>query len=258
LNATGGVALLVAAALVAGCGSEEPVATTVGPGTEPQDVEAAPSARPPAPETSISLDVPKGTYPAIWVREGQAVEMRTEPGAREVVGRFGDRSQFGSASVFGVVDQRGKWAGVTTTLLPNNELGWIRLDPDRVDAGWTPYSVTVDLSERTASLLDRGRERLSFPVTIGAPESPTPTGRFSVTDTFVGLRSAAYGCCALAISATQPQLPSGWLGGRTIAIHGTAGPLGVAASHGCVRATDGDVAKLVRSVPLGTPVFIRA
>ena len=62
----------------------------------------------------------------------------------------------------------------------------------------------------------------------------------------------------MALSATQPNLPSGWLGGRRIAIHGTSGPLGVAASHGCVRAADDDVAKLIDAVPLGTPVFIRA
>jgi lipoprotein-anchoring transpeptidase ErfK/SrfK len=99
---------------------------------------------------------------------------------------------------------------------------------------------------------------VSFPVTVGAPASATPTGRLSVTDAFTGLDSAAYGCCALALSATQPNLPSGWLGGRTIAIHGTSGPLGVAASHGCIRAADDSVAKLVRIVPLGTPVLIQA
>ena len=48
------------------------------------------------------------------------------------------------------------------------------------------------------------------------------SGRFAVTDTFRGeLNEAAYGCCALALSATQPSLPSGWFGGNRIAIHGT-------------------------------------
>ncbi|MET0927105.1 MAG: L,D-transpeptidase [Solirubrobacterales bacterium] len=52
-------------------------------------------------------------------------------------------------------------------------------------------------------------------------------------------------------------MPSGWLGGNRIAIHGTSGPLGIAASHGCVRAADDEVAALIDKVPLGTPVFIR-
>ncbi len=103
-----------------------------------------------------------------------------------------------------------------------------------------------------------GESRFEFPVTVGAPGSDTPTGHFAVTDTFTDLDSAAYGCCAVALTANQPDLPSGWLGGERIAIHGTSGPLGVAASHGCVRAADDDVAKLIRRVPLGTPVFVRA
>ena len=184
--------------------------------------------------------------------------MRTEPGGGAKVAAIGRKTEFGSPSVFGVADQKGHWAGVSTAMLPNGTLGWIKLDPARIEGGWTRYSVVVDLSDRQAALLVGERRKLAFPVTVGAPGSETPTGRFAVTDTFTDLESAAYGCCALALSATQPNLPSGWLGGRRIAIHGTGGPLGVAASHGCVRAADPDVAKLVRTIPLGTPVFIRA
>jgi len=240
-----------AAVSIAGCGGDEPPRTTA-------DLEAAPSAEPPPAETTLSLDVPRGAYPVIWVRAGQEVEMRTEPGGGEVVEQIGRRTSFGSPSVFGVVDRDGEWAGVTTTLLPNGRRGWIRLDPARLGAGWTRYSIDVDLSERSASLLDGEQVQLSFSVTVGAPGTETPTGRYAVTDTFTDLDSAAYGCCALALSATQPNVPSGWLGGRTIAIHGTSGPLGVATSHGCIRAADADVAKLVRAVPLGTPVFVEA
>ncbi len=241
-----GVALPLAA-----CGSEE------RPERSAAEVEAAPSAEPPPAETTLSLEVPRGAYPVIWVRTGEEVAIRTDPGGGELVKRIGRRTEFGSPTVFGVVERSGDWAGITTTLLPNGRLGWIRLDPDRLDGGWTRYSIVVDLSERRASLLDDDRVKLSFPVTIGAPGAETPTGRFAVTDTFTELASAAYGCCALALSATQPHLPSGWLGGRTIAIHGTSGPLGVAASHGCIRAADDNVAELVRTVPLGTPVFVR-
>jgi lipoprotein-anchoring transpeptidase ErfK/SrfK len=92
---------------------------------------------------------------------------------------------------------------------------------------------------------------------VGAPDSSTPTGRFAITDTFRGNLNPAYGCCALAITARQPNLPSGWMGGNRIAIHGTLGPLGAAVSHGCVRAADDDVNALVNRTPLGSPVFIR-
>jgi lipoprotein-anchoring transpeptidase ErfK/SrfK len=89
------------------------------------------------------------------------------------------------------------------------------------------------------------------------PEAPTPTGRFAVTDTFRGDLNPAYGCCAVALTARQTRLPSGWLGGDRIAIHGTSGPLGAAISHGCVRAADADVSELVDRLPPGTPVTIR-
>ena len=194
----------------------------------------------------------------IWVRAGHRVEIRTEPGGGELVARAAKRTEFGSPTVFGVVRQRGRWAGVSTPLLANGTLGWVRLDPKRLNAGWTRTSIVVDVSERSAELLEGDDVKRQFSVTVGAPGTDTPIGRFAITDTFRGDLNPAYGCCALALSATQPSLPSGWLGGRRIAIHGTAGPLGVAASHGCVRAADADVSALVDRIPLGTPVFIRS
>lgn len=228
------------------------------PATDPSAVEAAPSAAPPAPATTLSIARPSHSYAAIWVRPGKEVAMRTEPGGGDLVARVGRKTEFGSPSVFGVVEQRGNWAGVSTERRANGELGWIKLDPSRVDGGWTRVSIVVDLSAYRAELRRGMRTVMSFPIAIGAPESPTPTGQYAVTDQFVDLHSAAYGCCALALSATQPSLPSGWLGGNRIAIHGTSGPLEVAASHGCVRAADTDVKALVGRVPLGTPVFIQS
>jgi lipoprotein-anchoring transpeptidase ErfK/SrfK len=73
---------------------------------------------------------------------------------------------------------------------------------------------------------------------------------------FKGHLNPAYGCCALATTATQPRLPSGWLGGDRIAIHGTTEPVGGASSHGCIRAANADVGALVDRVGLGTPVLI--
>jgi lipoprotein-anchoring transpeptidase ErfK/SrfK len=159
--------------------------------------------------------------------------------------------------VFGVLRQEGKWAAVSTPEVANGDVGWVKLDPRRLRSGWVRTSIVVDLSLRRAELRKGERVLRSFSVTVGAPGSDTPTGRYAVTDTFRGDLGPAYGCCAVAISANQPNLPSGWLGGNRIAFHGTAGPLGVAASHGCVRAADADVSYLVDRAFLGTPVFVR-
>jgi len=95
---------------------------------------------------------------------------------------------------------------------------------------------------------------------VGRAGSPTPTGTFAVTDKLNGgAYSAAYGCCILALSATQPNLPAGWSGGNRIAIHGTlsTSDFGRAVSAGCVHASDSDLRYLMRTLPLGTPVVIR-
>jgi lipoprotein-anchoring transpeptidase ErfK/SrfK len=95
-----------------------------------------------------------------------------------------------------------------------------------------------------------------FPITVGAAGTSTPAGRFAVTDGLFYEDSPYYGCCALALSGRQPNLPPRWLGGDRIAIHGTAGAVGGAASSGCLRATNATMRELMGHGPLGTPVFI--
>ena len=111
-------------------------------------------------------------------------------------------------------------------------------------------------------------ETVALLIALAAESSAQAAGGISVTQTAPGYVADATLAvtCTIAFDAARqvqsllwmPALPSGWLGGNRIAIHGTSGPLGVAASHGCVRAADADVRALVRSVPLGTPVFIRS
>jgi hypothetical protein len=203
------------------------------------------------------LQLAKRGHPIVWVRIGKEVEVRTGPGGGEAIRTVGARTEFESRRVFSVVRAEHGWAGVSTPLAGNGELGWVKLDSAKLRAGWLPNEIVVDLSSRRAELIHGDKVLRTFPVTVGAPTSPTPTGRFAVTDTFRGNLNAAYGCCALALSAIQPALPSGWLGGNRIAIHGTPGAIGAAISHGCVRAPDADVSALVSKAPPGTPVLIR-
>jgi hypothetical protein len=52
-----------------------------------------------------------------------------------------------------------------------------------------------------------------------------PPGRYTVTHKLDGSRFGPYhGCCTLALSAHQPNLPPGWPGGDRLAIHGTDAP----------------------------------
>lgn len=217
-----------------------------------------PAARPPARERPRRSRRPAGTRLAS-VRSGQSLPLRARPGGSAVT-RVGARTEFGSESVLSVVEERDGWLGVTTAERPNGRLGWVRRRSDALKLDTTDYSITVDLSRRKTELLRGDRVVRRLPVAIGRPESPTPTGRFAITDKLDGPDYSPYfGCCILALSGKQPKLPAGWPGGDRLAIHGTNSPdtIGTAASAGCLRAEDGDVRALMSRVPLGTPVRIQ-
>ncbi len=143
--------------------------------------------------------------------------------------------------------------------MPNGRAGWIRAADARVLR--ETWRLVVDRSERRLTLLHRGRVRARFAVAVGAPATPTPLGRFGVTDRLrTGGAGSPYGCCVLALSGRQDDVPQGWPGGDRLAIHGTNDPssVGRAASHGCLRASREALRTLMARVPLGTLVEVRA
>jgi lipoprotein-anchoring transpeptidase ErfK/SrfK len=125
----------------------------------------------------------------------------------------------------------------------------------------TNWSVHVDRSARRLTLRHGDRAVRSFPVAVGRPGTETPTGRFAITDRMV-TRGAAqtYGCCILALSGRQPYLPAGWPGGDRLALHGSPGDgdVGRAASAGCLTAKAAVLQRLLKRLPVGTRVDIRA
>lgn len=156
--------------------------------------------------------------------------------------------------------QRGRWLAVTEAGIGGNRVVWVDARAGGLRYSRTPLELDVDLSLRTMTLRRGSAVLRRISIGIGAAGSPTPTGRFAVTDKLSGPSfSAAYGCCILALSAIQPNLPRGWAGGNRVAIHGTLSPsdFGQAVSAGCVHAPDAVLRYLMRTVPLGTPVLIR-
>jgi lipoprotein-anchoring transpeptidase ErfK/SrfK len=159
-----------------------------------------------------------------------------------------------------VVAHRDGWLGVISRELPNGQIGWIAADAGLV-AYRTQWSVVASLRRHEVVVRHSGRVVQRFPVAIGTPSTPTPIGRFAVTDKLLTEDpSSPYGCCILALSAHQPNTPQGWGGGDRVAIHATSLPetIGTAASLGCLRAPAEEARRIVRSVPLGTIVTIRA
>lgn len=183
--------------------------------------------------------------------------LRATPGGRRIA-KLGRRTEFGSPRVLAAVGEKGNWLRVLASELPNGRSGWIPASAAGVVA--SRWSIGVDLSERTLTAREDGKVVRRFTVAVGKPSTPTPTGRFAVTDklNFSG-GSAAYGCCAVALTGRQAHIEPGWRGGDRLAIHGTrlTGTIGTAASFGCLRASDADVRWLVRRLLLGSIVEIR-
>jgi hypothetical protein len=197
------------------------------------------------------------SYEIAQVENKAKIEVHGAPDG-PIVTKIGDETEFGSPRVLYVGKRSGDWIGAPLPELPNGELGWIRADPAQLEFRRTSYSLRADLSRREVDLRYGNVLVSRIPVTVGASGTETPPGTFSVTDGLAGADLGPwYGCCVLALSGRQPNLPAGWLGGNRIAIHGSPGVIGGAASHGCLRASDRDMVTLFALVPLGAPVFVR-
>lgn len=267
--------VLVAVALFAALGAVltalvRPATDREPSGVVPAAVEARPAAfltaapspavAAPEPAPAPATAAPRGPGSlVVRPRAGGQVVVRARPRG-PVLARLGARTEFGSPTTLLVAERRGRWLGVVTTHVANGRLGWVDSRADALATSRTRVRVTIDLSDRSLVVRRGDRVLRRMTVGIGRPSSPTPIGRFAVTDKLPGARYGSYyGCCILALSAHQPLLPAGWRGGDRIAVHGTDDPgsIGAAASAGCPRARDADLRYLMRVVPLGAPVVVR-
>ena len=219
-----------------------------------QAVSPPPAAPPPAVPPPPVLERVEDL--AARVPPGRHVVLRARPQGR-VLGTVGARTEFGSPQTLAVAFRKGDWIAVRSPALGNRRVGWVRAKPLRLVR--RPLLLEVDLSRRELVVRDSHGSKRRISVAIGAPDTPTPVGRFYVTDKLRGADFGSYyGCCILALSGRQPNLPRGWSGGDRLAIHGSPTPTwGHAVSNGCLHAAESDLRYLLKTVPLGTPVNIR-
>jgi hypothetical protein len=192
------------------------------------------------------------------VREDAKVRLHSRPGGRTFA-IVGDRTEYGRRTILAVTGRRGRWAAVTTALVPNGRRAWVRVEHRLLAVRRTRWRLQADLTDRQVTVLRDDELVSSFPVTIGARGTETPTGRFAITDKLRGRPfGRTYGCCIVALSARQPKVRSAGFDGR-MAIHGTTrlDLIGRRGSLGCLRTADATVRRLARLVPVGTPVLIR-
>lgn len=238
-------AALLGALLIAGCGGDQVSRSDTSP---PRPTPSIPRPAPTRPAGPGS-----GPFGAQLLHR---TALRARPGGK-VLSRLRMRTEFGSAQILAVARVRGRWFAVRTAALPNGRIGWISADDAKLLR--ETWALEIDLSRRRLIAHHKGRRAFSIPVAIGNPATPTPTGRFGVTDR-LRMSGTTYGCCALALTGHQPHIPQGWGGGTRIAIHGTPneGSIGAPASHGCLRASTSGMHRLMAVIPLGTTVHIHA
>ena len=249
------VALLISGSGGSAAGLTNAV-TVPGPTFAPAPATSAPTTPSPSPAAKeAGLRLPPGQGAVVALLRHPTV-LRAKPGGR-VVAKLGKKTQFGSPQAMWVVRHSGQWLGVVSPKAGNNRVGWIPASTaslSRVD-----WQLRVSLSARKLTVLDHGQVKQRYTVAIGAPDAPTPTGRFAVTDRLLtGDPAGPYGCCILALSAKAPHAIQDWSGGDRIAIHSTpeTETIGEAVSHGCVRLTLAEGQWLINHIPLGTPAVI--
>ena len=232
--------------------------TTGGGGGEGDTRTFEPSQNAPAAAAPFPSDPEKLTcYSTAYVNR-PTVLYRKPNGAPRV--RVTPRTEWGSPRVLGVVRERDDWLGVQAPQLDNGEIAWVRREGLRLDCA--RWSLHADLSKRRLVVRRDGETVRKMTVAVGRSSNPTPRGRFTVTDKLKVTEPSAspYGCCVLALSGHQADLPEYWPGGDRLAVHATAdeSSIGQPVSLGCLRGKAGQVNWLIHTIPLGAPIFIRA
>lgn len=247
--------LLIAAAILTagsltGCAGSGPA---TGPIAGTTGSSAAPAARGTAPSVAAApAQRAVSRVPALAVRVAPAA-------TAALVTRLSATTSLGSARVL-LVDPAGParpgWVHVWLPVRPNGSSGWVAA----ADVLVQPIGdrIAIDTAARRLRLWLGGRPVLDVPIAVGASGTPTPLGRFYVTDRVRPPDPhGAYGPFALGLSAHSPTLQSFGDGDAQIGIHGTdqAGSIGHPVTHGCIRMPNA-AAALLAEVPLGTPVTV--
>jgi lipoprotein-anchoring transpeptidase ErfK/SrfK len=152
-----------------------------------------------------------------------------------------------------VVGTSGEWLAVISAAVANRVRGFVHRS--KVSLVHNPFSLEVDLSSRSLRVWRLGKVLRRFGVGVGTPATPTPRGRFAITDKLSNFWPSYYGCCAMALSGRQTRVTRGWTGGDRLAIHAGSG-IGSAVSNGCLRAAESDMRYLMKTLPLGTQIIV--
>ncbi len=168
---------------------------------------------------------------------------------------------WGAPMTLPVMARRAHWLKVRVVALPRGQTAWI--PSAQVTLTWTQYYLIVDLNEKHLLLFRDGNLALYVPVGVGAPQTPTPVGRYFVRF-FTRSPNPAYGPFVI-VTSCLASTDTAWEeeGTPVITLNGPFESSALTASHGAavsqgsVLLSDSDLQRL-RPVPAGTPIDILA
>ncbi len=198
--------------------------------------------------------------PALLAGIRRDLPITARPGNGKVIGRMPAGSRYYGEPHTAWIQERssnGRYGKVAVPYSGTSATGWIRIAG--LDLSHTRYRVRIDLSRHLVTVLRLNKIVMSFSAATGVPTSPTPPGRYFVTDLVAATPGGSFGSYAFGLSGIQPELPAGWSGGDQLAIHGTNDPasIGTPASAGCLRVSERALDRLKPVLRLGTPVTIK-
>lgn len=185
------------------------------------------------------------------------------------VARIPAKNFLGKPTTIVPVETRGRWSLVLTPArqkLPSTATA--DAPAPAQSAAWLPTSslqrvgsltkrVVVSTSKHTLVIADgAGRALKSFPVGVGTPSTPTPTGTGYLQARYLdpAQGQTEHRIQLTSLHATEADEPYEGSDGGLIGIHYQSTSNG-AVSHGCIR-LPADAIAAVDALPLGTPVQI--
>ncbi len=159
--------------------------------------------------------------------------------------------------VFLVLARTPGWIKVQLPVRPDGARAWVRAST--VELRSNPYRIVVDLGSHKLLAYEHDKVIERTPIGVGRAVSPTPTGRYFITDLLKPPNpNGFYGPYAFGTSAYSHVYTTFGAGDGQVGIHGTSEPgaIGTDVSHGCIRVRNATITKLAKLLPLGTPIQI--
>jgi lipoprotein-anchoring transpeptidase ErfK/SrfK len=249
------VGLVLTLGACAGAAGDDHPAEVTGrepPAATEDDAPASPPARDPEPAAAAAAEDLALIAEAV-VGE---VTVHAAPG-EDVTHILAHPTAVGAPLTFLVDEVADGWLRVLLPVRPNGSTGWVRAAD--VTLARTPFRLEVSLGAFELTVHEGGDVRLVAPIGLGTDETPTPHGRYFVTELLQPPDpDGPYGPYAFGLSGFS-EVHRDFAGGEgVIGVHGTDDPgsIGRRASNGCIRVHNEVVAELATFLPLGTPVEI--